>query len=296
MIDSASRRHFHEWILDIHSRLHTLKKAEISDDPIEYLTEQMIQQSWLICFDEFQVTDVADALLVRRLFTSMFEKGAVMVATSNRHPRDLYKGGLQRDLFLPFIDLLQDKCEVHSLSESAKDYRVIKAQQSLDDAYLSPLIKEKRRIFEETFESYVEGADLVSMHLETQGREVRIPTMASSPRVAKFKFSDLCEQPLGAADYLCIAQAFPTIFISDIPRMGMNDLNTVRRFITMVDCFYDQKVQLYVLAEALPHELFTKGDGVKSGSQSVHDEVFAFDRTVSRLNEVRACTFCHSIL
>ena len=88
MIDSASRRHFHEWILDIHSRLHTLKKAEISDDPIEYLTEQMIQQSWLICFDEFQVTDVADALLVRRLFTSMFEKGAVMVATSNRRPRE----------------------------------------------------------------------------------------------------------------------------------------------------------------------------------------------------------------
>lgn len=249
----------------------------------------MLQQSWLICFDEFQVTDVADALLVRRLFTSMFHKGAVVVATSNRHPNDLYKDGLQRDLFLPFIDLLQDKCVVHSLFDSSTDYRALKAQQHADDdAYIYPLTPKQKKIYESLFQLHVEGTQVKPMTLKTQGRSVYVPQASKRKKIAKFTFSDLCQNPLGAADYFCIAQEFPTIFVSDIPRLGLNDLNAVRRFITLIDCFYDHRIQLYCLADAPVLELFYLGQDVKRGSSAVKDEVFAFDRTISRLQEMQS--------
>lgn len=292
-IDRKRRVHFHEWMLEVHDRLHRLKQSKIDTDILEYLTQQMLQQSWLICFDEFQVTDVADALLVRRLFTSMFQKGAVIVATSNRHPNDLYKNGLQRDLFLPFIHLLQDKCIVHSLLDSTTDYRALKAQQHADDAYLYPLNPTQRDIYESLFQMHVEGTKVKPMYLNTQGRSVYVPQASKQNKVAKFTFSDLCKNPLGAADYFCIAQAFPTVFVSDIPRLGLNDLNAVRRFITLIDCFYDHRIQLYCLADAPALELFHPGESVKKGS---YDEVFFFDRTISRLHEVACVRFIKTFL
>ena len=133
-VTKKRRVHFHEWMLEVHSRLHDLRRTDVKrevTDPVAYVTEQMLSQCWLLCLDEFQVTDVADALLLRRLFTAMFEKGAVVVATSNRPPEDLYKNGLQRKLFLPFIDLIIERCQVHSLMASKTDYRMIKVKQKV---------------------------------------------------------------------------------------------------------------------------------------------------------------------
>ncbi|KAF0695775.1 Aste57867_13426 [Aphanomyces stellatus] len=284
-LTSKRRVHFHKFMLEIHEKMHVLRKEGHEGDPIPHLAAELLETSRVLCFDEFQVTDVADALILRRLFSSMIDAGSIVVATSNRPPTDLYKNGLQRDLFLPFIDLLQASCVVHSLEASSTDYRKLKGQAPLHEMYRFPLSDERtQRSFFESFKSLANNEPVGRVTLRTQGRAVEVTQAAPKHKVCLVSFADMCDKPLGAADYLVIADAFHTVFLQDIPRLTVANRNQTRRFITFVDCMYDKKVQLYCLADAPPAQLLVQDDA----SKNVIDEVFAFDRTVSRLMEMQS--------
>ncbi|CAK4071212.1 unnamed protein product [Aphanomyces euteiches] len=283
-LSSKRRVHFHKFMLEIHETMHVLRKQGHHGDPIPQIAADLVETSRVFCFDEFQVTDVADALILRRLFSAMIEAGSIVVATSNRPPTDLYKNGLQRDLFLPFIDLLQESCVVHSLEASSTDYRKLKGQDHLDEMYRFPLTDKNQRLFFESFKALVSDEPIEAVKLRTQGRVVDVHLAAPKRQVCLVSFTDMCDKPLGAADYLAIAEAFHTVFLQDIPRLQVQNLNQTRRFITFVDCMYDKKVQLYCLADAAPIDLLEPDPATKG----LIDEVFAFDRTVSRLLEMQS--------
>ncbi|EQC28520.1 hypothetical protein SDRG_13848 [Saprolegnia diclina VS20] len=283
-IESKRRVHFHKFMLEVHEKMHTLRKAGLHEDPIPHITKELVATSRVICFDEFQVTDVADALILRRLFSAMIEAGSIVVATSNRPPTDLYKNGLQRDLFLPFIALLQETSVVHSLDESSTDYRKLKGEDEVEHVYRQPLTEANRRLFYEHFKLFTKGDAIEPVKLHTQGRTVNVEHAAIREKVCQVTFSELCDKPLGAADYLALGEAFDTVFVQDIPLLDISNRNTTRRFITFVDCMYEKKVQLYCLADALPMHLLVQNPE----SKSVLDEAFAFDRTVSRLLEMQS--------
>ncbi|KAJ0409461.1 hypothetical protein P43SY_002351 [Pythium insidiosum] len=281
-VEKKLRVHFHKFMLDIHKKMHQLRKDGHHEDPIPFIADDLLQNSWLLCFDEFQVTDVADALILRRLFSALLERGFVMVATSNRPPSELYKNGLQRDLFLPFIDLLYDRCAVVSLEDSVTDYRAIKGSRHAHNVYNFPLNQQSRAIFNYEFQKHCRGEPIKEMHLVTQGRKVHVPMAATEAGVCQFSFKELCEKPLGAADYLVIAEAFPVVFVRDIPKLSLLQINSMRRFITFVDCMYDKGIRLHCLADEAPETLYQ----VDPSSKGHVDEAFAFDRTVSRLLEM----------
>ncbi|GAB9463659.1 hypothetical protein Gpo141_00001109 [Globisporangium polare] len=281
-IEKKMRVHFHKFMLDIHKKMHQLRVEGRREDPIPFIADDLLRNSWLLCFDEFQVTDVADALILRRLFSALLERDFVMVATSNRPPSELYKNGLQRDLFLPFIDLLSEKCDVVSLVESETDYRAVKGAHHAHNVYNFPLTPEARASFDYEFDNQCQGEEPVETHLSTQGRRVRVPLAAVEAGVCQFSFDDLCGKPLGAADYIAIAKSFSVIFVRDIPILKLEMINQMRRFITFVDCMYDKGVRLHCLAGASAIDLYQ----LDGASKSHVDEVFAFDRTVSRLLEM----------
>ncbi|TMW67953.1 hypothetical protein Poli38472_007625 [Pythium oligandrum] len=281
-VEKKLRVHFHKFMLDIHKKMHQLRREGLHEDPIPSIADDLLENSWLLCFDEFQVTDVADALILRRLFSALLERGFVMVATSNRPPSELYKNGLQRDLFLPFIDLLYNRCEVVSLDDSMTDYRVLKGAVHAHNVYNFPLNDESRAIFNYEFLKHCKGDSVVPTSLTTQGRKVQVPLAAVNAGVCQFSFQELCERPLGAADYLVIAEAFPVVFVRNIPKLNLEKINAMRRFITFVDCMYDKGVRLHCLADAAAEDLYQ----VDANSKGHIDEVFAFDRTVSRLLEM----------
>ncbi|KAG1710205.1 hypothetical protein DVH05_017209 [Phytophthora capsici] len=276
------RVHFHEFMLDIHKRMHELRNQGFHEDPIPHIANELLENSWLLCFDEFQVTDVADALILRRLFSALLARGFVMVATSNRQPSELYKNGLQRELFVPFIDLLGERCNVVSLEDSTTDYRVLKGAVHADNVYEYPITPDTRAAFDYEFMTYCNGEETVATYVTTQGRKVHVPEAAVEAGACRFSFRDLCDKPLGAADYLAIAEAFSVVFVSDIPLLNAEKLNQMRRFITFVDCMYDRGVRLHCLAPESPERLYQVDNKLKSNV----DEVFAFDRTVSRLLEM----------
>ncbi|CAH0487982.1 unnamed protein product [Peronospora farinosa] len=286
-VEKKLRVHFHEFMLDIHKKMHTLRREGLHGDPIPHIADQLLKKSWLLCFDEFQVTDVADALILRRLFSALLNRGFVMVATSNRPPRDLYKNGLQRELFVPFIDMLTQRCNVVSLEESTTDYRVLKSATQAANVYECTITEDTRAAFDDEFMAYCGGEETVTHYVMMQGRKVHIPEAAVKAGVCRFSFSDLCDQPLGAADYLAIADFFSVVFVSDIPLLHAERLNQVRRFITFVDCMYDRGVRLHCLAPESPEHLYQ----VDAGMKAHVDEVFAFDRTVSRLLEMGSETY-----
>jgi len=273
------RVHFHEFMADVHERVHVyrqeIKNGEANElDPIQRTAAAIAEESWLLCFDEFHVTDIADAMILGRLFTRLFELGVVMVATSNLAPSELYKDGLNRALFLPFIALLERQCEVVRL-EARIDFRLekltgvptwyvpddAKADSALDEAW--------RRLA---------GGHVGAPHeLMVKGHAVRIPKAAMG--VARFSFSDLCEQPLAAIDYLRIAHEFHTIILEHIPMMDYARHNEAKRFIILIDTLYDNSVKLLASAEAQPDELYTAAEGYEANE---------FKRTASRLIEMRS--------
>ena len=277
-VEDRKRVHFHGFMQEVHKRMHSFReavkagKAPESTDPLVALSRVITDQAWLLCFDEFHVTDIADAMILARLFEALFEAGVVVVATSNRHPKDLYKDGLQRDTFLPFIDMLGEKLDVLEL-EAGIDYRLDRLKTM--EVFLTPVNAETDAKLEQDFHSLSIGGQPRPVTLNVQGREVEIPKVAEG--VAMADFGDLCEKPLGAGDYLAIAESFHTLLLRGIPKLGPDKRNEAKRFVTLIDALYESKVNLICSAEAPPEELYTEGDGA-----------FEFERTVSRLMEMQS--------
>lgn len=272
--------HFNKFMLRVHQQMHEAKRIEkIDGDVLPRVVERTLQQGRIICFDEFQVTDVADAMILQRLFTSLIEQGAVIVATSNRPPTDLYLNGVQRDRFLPFIAMLQKKLNVVSMWDSETDYRLI--NNKAKGVYF--VGNDQEQDFDDVFHLLTKDASVSSTNLSTQGRLVPIPRACIAKGVARFAFEDLCTKALGAADYLVIGQNFHTVFVDRIPSMTRNEVNWVRRFIIFVDSMYECHVKLIIHAKTEPDGIFQV-----DLNDAACDEVFAFDRTRSRMEEMRS--------
>lgn len=273
------RVHFHEFMADVHERVHgyrqEIKNGETNElDPIQRTAAAIAEESWLLCFDEFHVTDIADAMILGRLFTRLFELGVVMVATSNLAPSDLYKDGLNRALFLPFIALLERQCEVVRL-EARIDFRLEKLT-GVPTWYVPDDAKADAAL-DEAWRRLAGGHAGAPHELMVKGHAVRIPKAAMG--VARFSFSDLCEQPLAAIDYLRIAHEFHTVILDHIPVMDYARRNEAKRFIILIDTLYDNSVKLLASAQAQPDELYTAAEGYEANE---------FKRTASRLIEMRS--------
>lgn len=280
-IEQKQRVHFHAFMQEVHKRLHTFREAQkagkVPDnkDGVEALARIISERAWLICFDEFHVTDIADAMILDRLFRHLFDLGVVVVATSNRHPKDLYKDGLQRERFLPFIDVLLDKMNVLEL-ESARDYRLERLKGM--EAYITPSGDAATAKLVVDFDALTVGHEGREVIVDVNGRSVAISKAAEG--VALVSFDELCAQPLGPGDYLEIAARFHTMMIRDIPKLGPHNRNEAKRFVTLIDALYEAKVNLVCSAAVPPTELYTEGDGA-----------FEFERTVSRLMEMQAADY-----
>ena len=272
------RVHFHAFMLEVHQRLHAWRQRTKGEeaDPIPKLAEEIAAETWLLCFDEFQVSNIADAAILGRLFTALFEDGVVVVATSNREPDELYLGGLQRELFLPFIALMKEKLDVIEL-DGAVDYRLLRLRGL--PVYHQPLSPASEAALDNAFATLTENGDgaphAAPCTLTVQGRKLQVPFAAKG--VARFAFADLCAKPLGAADYLALATHFHTLIVSGIPRLNRDRHNEALRFMTLIDELYEHKVNLICSAEVAPGELYTEGDFA-----------FEFQRTVSRLLEMQS--------
>jgi cell division protein ZapE len=270
------RAHFHAFMADAHRRIHawrqSRKRGEVEgDDPIAPVAAELAAEASLLCFDEFAVRDIADAMLLARLFGALFASGVVVVATSNVAPRDLYRDGLNRALFLPFLDLLAERMEVFELG-ALTDYRLQKLTRA--PVYYCP---PDDAAMDAAFRSLTGFARGRPRELPLLGRSVHVPQAID--RFARFGFDDLCRQPLGASDYLEIAREFHTVFVDRIPVLETGERNAAKRFITLIDALYDGKVKLIASAEAEPEALGAALEGA---------EKFEFARTASRLIEMRS--------
>jgi cell division protein ZapE len=276
------RAHFHEFMGDVHERVRVfrqkLKYGEIADDdPIRLTAAEIAEESWLLCFDEFHVTDIADAMILGRLFARMFELGVVVVATSNVAPGDLYRDGLNRALFLPFIAMMERYMELHQLT-ARTDFRLEKlAGQKV---WYVPADDEAAAALDAAWRRLVGSSSGMPQELSVKGRKLRVPRGAMG--VARFFFHDLCEQPLAATDYLRVAHEFHTLIIDRIPVMGFEQRNAAKRFIILIDTLYDHAVKLVASAAAEPDSLYTGSDGFEAGE---------FKRTASRLIEMRSQSY-----
>jgi cell division protein ZapE len=276
------RVHFHEFMLDVHERIHAIRQTmKLGDnagaDPIELAAIELAKEAWLLCFDEFHVTDIADAMILGRLFAQLFERGVVVVATSNVAPEQLYQDGLNRALFVPFIHMLEQYMDIVRL-EARTDFRLEKlagirvwyvpadsaADAALDDAW--------RRLA---------GGHLGEpQELALKGRAVHVPRAAMG--VARFAFHELCEQPLAASDYLRIAREYHSLIVDRITKMTSETRNAANRFIILIDTLYDMNVKLVASAEAEPDALYRGDEGF---------EAQEFKRTASRLIEMRSQSY-----
>jgi cell division protein ZapE len=273
------RAHFNDFMADVHDRIQKhrekLKRGETKEkDPIPPVARQLAEEAWVLCFDEFTVTDIADAMVLSRLFSSLFEEGVVLVATSNVAPRDLYRDGLNRALFVPFIGILEQNARIMSL-DGDTDYRRRKLDRM--QVYLTPLGPETDRRMDEAWEAVTAGRKVEPATIELKGREIHVPRAAGT--AARFAFSDLCAKPLGARDYLAIAARYDTLFVDHIPVMSQAQRNEAKRFILLVDTLYDQHMRLVASAETVPEKLYTGTIGTES---------FEFARTASRLTEMQS--------
>ena len=277
--DRKRRVHFHAFMLEIHERLHRWRRDNRENgetDPLPKLARDIAEDAWLLCFDEFQVTNVADAMILGRLFEALFESGVVVVATSNRPPDDLYKDGLQRARFLPFIQLLKDRLDILHLAGEV-DYRTTRLTDM--DVYFAPLDDAAERALDDalrrlTEDQEGEGVEVEAVALHAQGRDILVPAAARG--TARFTFQELCGRPLGAADYLAIAREFHTVIISGIPAMSPESRDRAARFVTLIDALYEHRVKLVCSAAAAPDGLYPQGD-----------QAFEFQRTASRLIEMQ---------
>ena len=281
-VQRKRRVHFHEFMADVHERIYTyrqdIKSGTLSDqDPIQFAAVAIAEETWLLCFDEFHVTDIADAMILGRLFTRLFELRVVMVATSNLHPSELYKDGLNRGLFLPFLTLLQNHCDVVRL-DARTDFRLEKLTGM--PTWHAPTDAAAKAALDEAWRRLADNEPGEPHDLIVKGRIVKVPQAAMG--VARFFFDDLCAGPLAAADYLRIAHEFHTVILDDIPVMDISRRNEAKRFIILIDTLYDHAVKLVASAEAQPDALYTATDGYEASE---------FKRTASRLIEMRSQSY-----
>ncbi len=281
------RAHFHEFMADVHERIYAfrqqLKSGEISEeDPILLVAAAIAEETWLLCFDEFHVTDIADAMILGRLFKRLFELGIVVVATSNVAPDELYKDGLNRALFLPFIALIEQNMDVVRLA-ARTDFRLEKLAGA--PVWYVPADHAADAALDEAWQRLTRGHVEAERDLIVKGRTLRVPhaTMGA----ARFSFHDLCEQPLAAGDYLKIAHEFHTIVLDRIPVMDYDRRNEAKRFIILIDTFYDNAVKLVASAATDPDALYRSSDGFEAQSFEAQE----FKRTASRLIEMRSETY-----
>lgn len=281
-IERKRRAHFHEFMAEVQDRIfkhrQKLKNGETKEaDPMPPVAADIYAEARLLCFDEFSVTDIADAMILSRLFGELFKRGCVLVATSNVEPGDLYRDGLNRSLFLPFVDLLRAHAEVVPL-DTQTDYRLEKTSGL--PVWSSPLDDAARDALDTSWAKATAGLQPAPADLTFKGRTIHVPLAAGD--CARFSFTDLCARPLGATDYLTILSHYRVIFIDDIPLLDPERRNETKRFIMLVDTIYDQGARLFASAAARPEDLLT----VKRGTEG-----FEFDRTVSRLIELQSSEY-----
>ena len=276
LVTRKRRVHFHQFMQNAHKRIFAWKRANPDGhDPIPPLADQIALEAALLCFDEFQINDIADALILGRLFEALFARGVVVVATSNTAPDDLFKGRPGRDAFLPFIALIKQYLDVLVLN-GARDYR--RARLHLLRSWVVPADGHARALLDRDFAVLSGDAPAAPTHLLVLGRRVEVPIAAQG--VARFDFNTLCGQPLGPGDYLALATHFHTLVLDDIPQLSPDNYNEARRFITLIDALYDHRVKLVASAAAPPDALYLEGDGVQ-----------AFERTASRLIEMQSAEY-----
>lgn len=270
------RVHFHAFMQDIHARVHRWRQAherEADNDPILPIARQIRDETTLLCLDEFEVHDIADAMILARLFTLLFKRGVITVITSNRAPGELYPHGLQRERFLKFVDLLEQKIDVLNL-DSGTDYRLQKLK-AMQQVFISPLNAQAATFMADAFDSLTQHASPVPYDMKVQGRSVTLPRTACG--VAWSSFDDLCVKALGTKDYSTLAEEFHTLLLEGVPQLTPEKRNEARRFVTLIDALYEHKVKLVMSMAAPVAELYPAGDGA-----------FEFHRTVSRLEEMQS--------
>jgi cell division protein ZapE len=269
-MEKKRRVHFYAFMADVHARIHA--RREEKGDPIPPVAQSIAAETILLCFDEFHVVDIADAMILGRLFAALFAEGVVVVATSNRAPGALYEGGLQRERFLPFIDLLKEKLDVIQL-DGPRDYRLVRFAGR--QTYFTPVNDMTYRALEHAFGDLTDNASASRTTVTVLEREVVVPRAARG--VAWFHFDELCGNDLGPNDYLALVARFHTFVVEGIPRMGADQVNEAKRFNIFIDTLYDAHGNLVCSAAVAPKDLYTEGDGS-----------FEFQRTVSRLIEMQS--------
>ncbi|MFC3613283.1 cell division protein ZapE [Lutimaribacter marinistellae] len=264
------RVHFHAFMQEIHSGLHEARERGVQD-ALSPVVARVIATVKVLAFDEMQITDITDAMIVGRLFEALFDAGVVVVTTSNRHPDELYKDGLNRQLFLPFIQLIKERMVVWEM-ENETDYRQdrLKGQE----VYFTPIGPEARQQIEVVWQDLT-GGEAEPLKLHVKGRTVTLPAFRNG--IARASFYDLCGRMLGPADYLAVADAVKVLVLEDIPCLSRNNFNEAKRFVTLIDALYEAKVRLICSAAAEPEYLYLEGSGA-----------FEFERTASRLREMQA--------
>jgi cell division protein ZapE len=280
---SKRRTHFHLFMGEAHRLIDAWRKGDAAarkarfgqhrgDDPIPPLADVVAREARLLCCDEFQVTDIADAMILGRLFEALFARGVTLVATSNRHPDELYRNGLNRQLFLPFIDLLKSRVEIVEVA-GARDYRLDRLRAA--GTWFSPNDPGNQRTFEALWRDMLGKDEERGATIEVLGRKITLPHAAGG--MVRASFASLCSTALGPNDYLAIAEAFHTVFLEDLPKLDPSRREEARRLVTLIDALYEAHAKLIVLAEAEPFQLYPQGDGA-----------FEFERTASRLQEMRS--------
>lgn len=282
-VEKKRRTHFHVFMGEVHRLIDAWRKGDPAarkakfgqakgDDPIAPVADVVAAEARLLCFDEFQVTDIADAMILGRLFEALLARGVTLVATSNRGPDALYKDGINRQLFLPFIALIKARMEVVSVAGS-HDYRLDRLRAA--GTWFSPNDPDNQRSFMALWRDMLGGEGEIGETLEILGRQVHLPH--ASGGMVRASFASLCSVALGPNDYVAVAEQFHTVFLEDLPRLTANRREEARRFVILIDALYEARVRLIVLAEAEPMALYPEGDGA-----------FEFERTASRLQEMRS--------
>lgn len=281
-VERKRRAHFNDFMGDVHERIHAHRQAYKNgltkqEDPIPPVAEALEKQSWVLCFDEFTVTDIADAMILSRLFAALFERGVVLIATSNVAPDNLYRNGLNRQLFMPFVSILKTRIDVINL-DSRTDYRLEKLDRQ--PVYLTPLNSETDVKMDQAWNILLNGRREKAETINVKGRSINLErTVGDALRV---NFDELCAKPLAAADYLAILTRFRTMFIDHVPVLDLAKRNEAKRFILLVDTLYDHHARVVISAAATPDKLYSASSGT---------EAFEFDRTASRLFEMQSAEY-----